>query len=226
MFDDVDVTRLQEYLQSDAEVLRLALGGDDYETLRLKAISLGEHQRKWKSIGRLQSSIQYRLAQGEIDKYQADYYSQHRFRWILNEVRRGLSASVRALQGLSISIWRYLRQFNFSNLVRSGWRFLVSQKYREALVHGYLDGRIEKWLDRGQLSDGDAQVLRAQIGSPDSSVYITDFGIHIAIKPAVKATQYWLLPALFAFGLLSGPTTALLILAGGALGRSAYTADV
>jgi hypothetical protein len=40
----------------------------------------------------------------------------------------------------------------------------------------------------------------------------------------VKATQYWLLPTLFAFGVLGGPITAFLILTGGALGRSAYTA--
>jgi hypothetical protein len=109
------------------------------------------------------------------------------------------------------------------SLAHGCWRFLISQKYREAFVHGYLDRSIEQWTHRGQLSNQHAQVLREQIGSPDSSVYITDFGIHLAIKPAVKATQYWLLPALFAFGLLGGTTVAILIITGGALGRSAYT---
>ena len=74
------------------------------------------------------------------------------------------------------------------------------------------------------MSDSHAQMLRSQIGSPDSSVYITDFGIHIAIKPAVKLLQYWLLPALFVMGVLGGQTVAVLILTGGAIGRSAYTA--
>jgi hypothetical protein len=224
LFDDVDVNCLNDYLQSNAEELQLALGEDGYETIKLNATSLAEHQHKWKSIGRLHASIQYRLAQGEIDELQANYYSKHWIRWFLSEAGRGMRAFTRALRGLFVSIGKYVLQFNFLNFVRSGWRFLISQKYREAMVHRYLDGRIEIWSGRGQLSDAHAQVLREQIGSPDSSVYITDFGIHIAIKPAVKATQYWLLPALFAFGVLGGPTTAFLILTGGALGRSAYTA--
>jgi hypothetical protein len=224
LFDDVDVVRLNDYLQSNAEELQLALGENGYESLKLNAARLGEHQHKWKSIGRLQSSILYRLAQGEIDDLQADYYSNHRFRWVFSEVGRAVRAFPRALRRSLLSLWKYILKFDFLNIIRNGWRFLVSQKYREEMVHGYLDGRIGKWSDRGQLSDIHAQSLREQIGSPDSSVYIMDFGIHIAIKPAVKAAQYWLLPALFAFGMLGGATTAFLILTGGALGRSTYTA--
>ncbi len=73
------------------------------------------------------------------------------------------------------------------------------------------------------MNASDAQRLLAQVGAPDASVFVTDFGIHLAIKPVVKATQYWILPALFAFGLLGGATVAVLILAGGAIARSAYT---
>ena len=40
----------------------------------------------------------------------------------------------------------------------------------------------------------------------------------------MKFVQYWLLTALFAFGLLGGQTVAILALSGGALGRTAYTA--
>ena len=223
LFDDIDITRLENYLQSNQEELQLALGDDAYTTIKLDAARLGEHQLKWKSLGRIQSSIQYRLAQGDIDEYQATYYSKHRLRWIIGEMGRGVQAFARVLHGGLLSIWKRLLRFDFSKIVRSGWRFLSSQKYREEFVHRYLDRGIEHWKKRGQLSDEDAQILRAQIGSPDSSVYITDFGIHIAIKPAIKAIQYWALPALFAFGLLGGQTMALLILTGGALGRSTYT---
>lgn len=73
------------------------------------------------------------------------------------------------------------------------------------------------------MSDADARCLLAQVGAPDARVFVTDFGIHLAIKPLVKATQYWILPALFAFGLLNGATVAFLILTGGAIARSAYT---
>ena len=224
LFDDVDIDRLKDHLRSNAQELRLALGATDYETLNFKADRLGEHQRKWKSLGRLQSSIEYRLVQGDIDNLQADFYSIHRFRWALNELGRGVQASMRALLGALASIWKRILKLNLLDIARNGWRFLISQRYREEFVHGYLDGRIESWTRRGQLSDDHAEILRAQIGSPDSSVYIMDFGIHIAIKPAMKFVQYWLLPALFALGLLGGQTVAILVLTGGALGRTAYTA--
>jgi hypothetical protein len=223
LFDDVDVSRLETYLQSNQDDLRLALGEDAYQTIESEAIQLGEHQLKWKSLGRLQSSIQYRLAQGDIDEQQAAYYSNHSLRWVFGEARRGMRAFARGLRrGLS-SIWRRLQRFGFLKIVRSGWRFLSSQKYREEFIHRFLDRSIGHWKERDQLSDEETQILRAQIGSPDSSVYITDFGIHVAIKPAVKIVQYWVLPTLFAFGLLSGQTLALLIITGGALGRSSFT---
>jgi hypothetical protein len=223
LFDDVDSVRLKDYLETNAEELKRSLGEEAYETVTSDAARLGEHQFKWKSIGRLLSSIQYRLARGDIDQGQADYYSNHRLRWVLRESTRGVLSSMQVLKGGLLAAWSRLKQLNLISLAHGCWRFLISQKYREAFVHDYLDRSIEQWMHRGQLSNQHAQVLREQIGSPDSSVYITDFGIHIAIKPAVKATQYWLLPALFAFGLLGGTTVAILIITGGALGRSAYT---
>jgi hypothetical protein len=223
LFDDVNVSLLENYLQSNQEELRLALGDNAYETIKYQAISLSEHQLRWKSLGRLQSSIQYRLAQGDIDECQATYYSVHQLRWIFSETRRGVRAFTSALYRGLLWIWKRLIRFDFLKIVHNGWRFLSSQKYREEFVHRYLDRGIEHWSKRSQLSDEEVQILRAQIGSPDSSVYVTDFGIHIAIKPAVKGIQYWALPALFAFGLLSGKTVAILIITGGALGRSSYT---
>ena len=223
LFDDVDVSRLETYLQSSQDELRLALGDDAYQTIESEAILLGEHQLKWKSLGRLQSSIQYRLAQADIDEQQAAYYSIHPLRWAFGETARGMRAFARSLRGGLSSIWQRLQRFGFLKIVRNGWRFLSSQKYREEFIHRLLDRSIEHWKKRDQLSDAETQILRAQIGSPDSSVYITDFGIHVAIKPAVKIVQYWVLPALFALGLLSGQALALLIITGGALGRSSYT---
>ncbi len=223
MFDDVDIVRLHGYLESNAKELQLALGENGYESLKCNAARLGEHQQKWKSIGRLHSSILYRLAQGEISDLQADYFSNHRFRWVFSELGRAVQAFPRTLHKSLLAIGKYLPQFNLLKIVRNSWRFLVSHKNREEMIHGYLDDRIREWSDRGQLSDAHAQSFREQIGSPNSSVYIMDFGIHIAIKPAVKAVQIWLLPTLFAFGMLSGPATAFLILVGGALGRTIYT---
>jgi len=223
LFDDVDVDRLKDYLQSSQQELQAALGAEVYDRIIADAERLGEHQLKWKSLDRVQSSILFRLAQGDIDEQQASYYSSHRLRWVIGEAGRGLQTAVRtSCRGL-LSATKTLFRIHFARIARGAWQFLISQQYREDFVHRYLDSGIGHWEERDQLSAEHAQVLRAQMGSPDSSVYVTDFGMHIALKPVIKAVQYWVFPALFAVGLISGPALAILIVTGGALGRSLYT---
>ncbi len=223
LFDDVDVAKLHDYLKSNADELRLALGTRDYTYVNQLAARLGQHQEKWKSVSRLHASIQYRLARGDIDASQANYFVDHRLHWVFEEVRRGLRSSARTFVRFLKSTWVRLRNFKLHYVISKSWRFLVSQKYRKDLIHNGLAKSIDSWTERGQMSAYHAQMLQSQIGSSDSSVYVTDFGIHIAIKPAVKIFQYWVLPALYAMGLLGGQTVAILILTGGPLARSVYT---
>ena len=223
IFDDVDASRLNAYLDAESDKLTRSLGSDAYHALIRDAQLLAQHQETWKSIGRLPSSIQCRLARGDIDKTEAAYFETHRFRWLSREARRGLLAGPAALKSLFIRVLHHLKGIDPGKILRATWRFLSSQTYREAFIHDFLRQGIEKWRRRGQMNAADAHRLLEQVGAPEASVFVTDFGIHLAIKPGVKAVQYWVLPAMFAFGLMSGTTLALLILTGGALARSAYT---
>jgi hypothetical protein len=47
--------------------------------------------------------------------------------------------------------------------------------------------------------------------------------VHLAIKPVVKTLEWWVFPTLWAAGLISNTTLAIALVAGGAIGRSAYT---
>lgn len=223
MFDDVDVARLTAYLDAQADRLRPALGAPTFEALVKDAQRLGLHQEAWKAVGRLPSSIQYRLKRGDIDQAQAAYFSNHRRTWLVREAKRGLSSLGSGLKTGLNALLRHVTNLHPIQVLRATWQFLTSQSYREAFIHGFLRQSIEKWQRRGQMNEADANRLLQQVGAPEASVYVTDFGIHLAIKPVVKLTQYWVLPALFAFGVLSGTTLAVLLLTGGALGRSAYT---
>lgn len=223
-FDDVDMGKLDDYLGSNGNHLRSALGDEKYDNVLHCTEMLRRHQHQWKSLSRIQSSIRYRQMRGYIDEEQARYYDKHQVRWVIREAGRAVPAAAVGIKRLVAFAWKQVRRIDALRAIRNGWRFLVSQRFREEFVHKYLDNRISFWTARGQMSNGHGDTLRAEIGSPDSSVYITDFGIHLALKPAVKATQYWILPTLFAFGLLSGPTVAILIVAGGAVIRTAYTA--
>ena len=159
----------------------------------------------------------------DIDEAQAEYYSKHKLMWLFRESGRALQSSLSIARRSVSYLIRKVRNLRLLSKLQSGLLFLVSQKRREEFVHSYLEGCIYHWLGRGQISADQAEILRGRIGAPDSSVYITDFGIHIAIKPAIKGLQYLLLPGLFAMGVISGPLAAFLVVAGGAIARTAYT---
>ena len=79
------------------------------------------------------------------------------------------------------------------------------------------------WRRRGQLEHAEARHLRSRLASEESSSYLSDFGVHVAIKPFVKAIEWWVLPVLFGFGVISGATWLVGVTIGGPLARTLYT---
>jgi len=73
------------------------------------------------------------------------------------------------------------------------------------------------------MSESDARFLKSHLDQEDSATFATDFGVHLAIKPFVKTVEYWLLPLLYALGLLSEGWLALAMLAAGPAARSLCT---
>ena len=222
-FDDVDVDCLRSYLDTNATALESALGAEAMKATERDVDLLEEYQARWKSVGRIDGAIQYRLSQRQIGEQQAEFYSKHRLLWLCREFGRGMRSTVSLIPRAVASLIRRIRNLKLLDKARNALMLLLSQRRRTEFIHNYLDGCIAHWHSRGQISASHAAKLRERIGSPESSVYISDFGVHVAIKPIVKSVQYLVLPGLFAMGLVSGPVTAFLIVAGGAMGRTAYT---
>lgn len=222
-FDDVDTDRLLTYLAEDPDDIRTAIGDESMQALVGDVGRLRDHQQRWKALPRRQSAIAYRLKTGAIDREQAAFYETHPLAWHRSQIRYGIRSVAKGMRKAVSKCADFLRGVPLRLYLSVFWRFVSSQAYRERAVHAYLEHQIGDWIDRGQLTSLDAALLRRQIGIPESSVYTADFGIHLALKPVVKIIQYWLLPALFAFGLISGPLFAVLLLTGGAVARTAYT---
>ena len=83
--------------------------------------------------------------------------------------------------------------------------------------------RIDRWESRGQLDADSTRSLHQSLGGEGAGSYITDFGVHVAIKPAIKLLQWGVVPSLFAAGLIGPATMGTLIVFGGMLGRTTYT---
>ena len=100
---------------------------------------------------------------------------------------------------------------------------MTSQTFRAALSRKYIAQRIDSWQQRGQLSAGHATRLRDYLDHEDTGSYLTDFGVHIAIKPFIKFTVWVIIPALLAAGVLTAVWAVTMIVFGGMIGRSLYT---
>ncbi len=212
-FDDVDVERLRAHLREPA--VRAALGEPRAERLEQRAAELGRHQDAWKGLPRHVGAIRYQLARGRLTAERAAWYEARPVRWYAREVRRAVRAAPGAVRALARVPW--------GPALRAVPRFLTSQRFRYALARRHVAGRLRAWELRGQMDPADAAELRAQLVREESSAYLTDFGVHLAIKPFVKAVEYWLFPTLFAFGVVGEGTLALVLLTAGAIARSVYT---
>ena len=223
LFDDVSPRRLRDYLERHAAGLRSQIGKQGLERLIELSSRLETRQRDWKSLRRIDRSLGYRLSQGEIDQKEAARYRDRPLQWYARESRRAAASALRGTHRLLRRFVDWLGSIDLGQLGVAVGRFLTSQRYRAGVARHYLAGRIDAWRSRGQLGAGDAEVLRSHLDCEESGSYLTDFGVHVAVKPLVKSIEYWVFPALFALGLINEVTLALAVLSGGAIARSAYT---
>lgn len=224
LFDDVNAGKVQAYVAARAKPLRDRLGADRYETLLGEVEELGTLQARWKGLRRVERSIEYRKMRGDLTDEQAAWYRRHPLRWYARELQRSGPAAVRLIGKAMRRLGKLWRRLELKTLLVAIGKFLASQSYRASIARGHVSRSIDAWRDRGQMSTTDADELRAHLDSEESTSYMTDFGIHLALKPFVKSIEYWVFPLLFATGWISGTTLAVAILAGGALGRTLYTA--
>lgn len=221
MFDDVDTVRLRSHLYSPELCNNMA--PVSHARLLNLVDELELHQRRWKSLGRYERAIGYRLARGELSEERAEWYRQHPLRWYAHEGWGALRKAPRKALRLLAKVVGCLTIIPYRRIARGLMRFLSSQRYRYALSRRQVSRRIQAWETRGQMNGRDARFLRSHLATEESSSYLCDFGVHLAIKPFVKATELWLFPMLFAMGFVSQGTLALVLLLGGPAARTLYT---
>ncbi|MFH0944909.1 MAG: hypothetical protein V2A76_06895 [Planctomycetota bacterium] len=223
LFDDVDISRLRDYLDQHEEALVQVVGEADMRALHGDVESLGGHQHAWKQQPRAHRSVDYSLAKGRITDKKAEFYREHPWLWYGRAAWR-LPGKVSSWVGREIAIAaRWIRGLDYRGIGVGIGRFLTSQKYRRRLAQRLVDRRIGSWLRRGHLKVADAETLRKQLERKESCAYLTDFGVHMAIKPFVKSVEWLLFPSLCAAGLVSETTVAIAVASGGCLARTIYT---
>lgn len=223
LFDDIDTDRLQAYLLDHAFGIKDAVGAERHAELLQLAEELAEQQVLWKQQRRAHRSIEYQLRKDRLSEAQADYYRRHVPLWYLREAGRAMAGTPKVLARLPLALWRVARRIRPLLALRAAGKLLLSQRYREIVARLYVAQRIEKWEHRGHLDEREGRFLHGLLESEDDSAYITDFGMHIAIKPFIKFLTWGVVPALMASQAISLLLGGFLIVFGGMIGRTAYT---
>ncbi len=223
LFDDLDLDKLRAYIIQHGSDLLDKLGCDRMRQLGADIGELTKEQTAWKAVSRLDSSIGYQRAKGAISGVEADWYAGHAVEWYSREAKRAIrsipsvvaeSVMCMAVMFAGIKVWPVLK---------SCWSALRSQAYRERVAKDYMVARLDKWSHRGQLDKLRSAQLRDHIETEEAGSYITDFGVHLAVKPFVKLLQFWVLPALWVAGVVDELFVVAFFVAGGSIVRTIYT---
>lgn len=221
LFDDVDVPVFRDYLQELQKQSPGCLSEESLALIHEAADSLEAHQRAWKTQGRVRRSLEAARVMGKITHEQEAWYRKHPLRWMARLLGRALVGGILAMGALFKRGLRFVgkwlaRIFQLGNL-----RFFTSQKFRTRLSRRLVARRIGIYELRRQLSRVDARYLRRELVGDESSEYITDFGVHLSVKPFIKVTQWTLVPTLVYLNL---PMVAVvMVISSGATVRTLYT---
>lgn len=223
LFDDVDVERLQQYIDRNAAELEAQIGAPAFAALCADASALGDAQWQWRALKRHERGIESHLATGKLSSEAARYFRARPLGWAAHVVRRAVrSLPRRVASGLRTALGRVSVKGGLRALSSCG-ALLVSRTRRRRWASHHVRRRILDWRRRGMLSPDTAGAVRASMASDAASEYVADFGVHLAIKPAVKALTWLALPLLALAGVADHWTLVGLLAFSGAIGRTAYT---
>jgi hypothetical protein len=178
------------------------LGSQRYDEILQHIDRLEYHQEKWKSIRRVDRSIQYQLKKGLITDRQANWYSERPLLWYGRELLRILGQSLKKiLIELPAIAFNKLVKIPDRQFIWQFWRFLSSQSYRLTIAKNHLSKIVNYWTERNPINFEEANGLLQHLERETSSEYLNDFGVHIGIKLFIKMIEY-LVPLLYLTGLI------------------------
>jgi hypothetical protein len=222
-FDDVDVPRLREYLATENSGLTDKLGEQAVQVMLEAVDELATCQTRWKSLNRLQRSVEAARVRGRINDRQAEFYRKHGLRWNARLCSYGVFRAAGKCLALVARLGRWLGKVEYGKLLLSTGRFLISERFREHMARKYVAMRIRSCHRRQMLDQPASDELRRELRDNEASAYITDFGVHLAIKPFAKVMQWWVFPAMYAAGSIDAGTWAIFWLLLGPFLRTVYT---
>ena len=223
LFDNVDSPKLTNYITKNKAIITSKLGETTYRNLCTDADLLSKTQKNWKSLSRHQKSLNYSFSQKKITEESKLYYEHKPVRWFLKNSITFLKSSIKSIRKIVIEFFNTVYNFRYKKFIKRIYLYFSSAKYRWRLVRWYLKKEIDKWKSRKFFTESDSKFLKNELQKDDKSSYLTDFSIHLGIKPFVKIFSLIIMPLVISGGIFSLQSGALIILASGPVARTLYT---
>ena len=223
LFDDVDICKLRSWLDAHQSDIIHAIGDTAHASLLQHIDELDQSQHEWRSLRRHQRGIEYEHSQDHITAAQASWYSSRPLHWYAASSIALARRSIRHLVTKARHLWTWIRAFPVRHTLHRTGRYMTSSKFRWGVARWFIGKSIRSWSRRGFLDSSAATELGHELRQDEASAYLTDFSVHLVIKPFVKGFQWGVLPALWLSGTINEMVFALLLVGGGPIGRTAYT---
>ncbi len=223
LFDHVDSAKLINYLREHKDDFTSKLGTTVFEDLCTDADLLSKTQNNWTHLTRHQKSLYYAASQKKITEESKLYYEDKPLRWFLKSSTSFFKSAVKTIKDSVLKFFNRVYNFRYQKFLKRLSLYFSSAKYRWRLTRWYLKKEIDKWHSRKLFTDTDSNFLKYELEKDDKSSYLTDFSIHMGIKPFVKIFSLIIMPLLIAGGLFSLQSGAIIILASGPIARTLYT---
>ena len=222
LFDDVDVEKLRNYLALHEPDLRRDLGDDAWSKLiaDVDVLDKASSETLWKRLGRVKRGIQARLKRKEIDDRQATHYQRYPYLWVARETTFAVATASKSI-ARRLKAWFHPRLWAI--VLSESVKLMFSDRYRAEFARNYVGRNIDRWHKRKQIDAVQYDALKTDLNDAASAIYLTDFGMHLAVKPLVKVITWGVFPLLYGIGLVDPVVLAFFVVGGGAISRSLYT---
>jgi hypothetical protein len=223
LFDDVDIQKLRAYLDGHVDQITRVIGDSACASLLDYVEDLDQSQNDWRSLRRYQRGIGYEQSRGCLTEEQARWYGIRPLRWYAVSSIVFTKRGARHLLDKTRQLWMWIKAFPIRRMLYRLLRYLISSRFRWGVARWFIGNSIRSWTRRGFLDKSSVDLLGHELREDEASAYLTDFSVHLAIKPFVKGFQWGILPALWLSGLINEMVFGLLLVGGGPIGRTAYT---
>ena len=223
MFDTVDVAKLENYLSEKKEDISKTLGDETYKKLIEDSKELLETQNRWKKIKRYKRSILYARSQEKISQEEFDHYIDRPVAWYMKTLIKVLIA-VFSKAGRAVSkTVKWIAGVKYRRLIHHAWKYTISARYRWGVARWYIQKDVKKWYARKSISLEDRKFLLSELHKDEVSTYLTDFSVHLALKPLDQFITYIIVPLVVASLNMEVSQGVILVVLVGPVIRTSYT---